>query len=1324
MNDNLKNNCNSISLIKEGGFGKIYKANHKIYGWVAIKEIKISEQLSQSVIFNEIQILTEIKSEHFPKFYEFYSNANSFYIVLEFIEGQNLSDYVKNNSNINDTNTAIRLFIQISKAVLEFHKLGFIHRDIKPSNFMITKNEEIKLIDFGISYSLTNPKPVVNQFKALTKDFASPEQIKNQPLDIRSDIFSLGKTFHFILNNCSAITEPTVVLDPSINVKKRNNYSNNIDEKLFSIIRKATESDKSKRYDSVFELFKDLEELENNSNKVGEKTYTIKASAGFVPSFALKHINIDKYKSKLSFKIRIASNKIPKAIGVKEKKIFDVLTNYIKRGNPTYCSIRVEKHYLSKYPDLIEKVEKNGEILFEFYNISDNRKILEEIIEGTILIGKYQRVICFLLSNGLLSIEEGEWNFNVEDKFVEIFRLAISDLLETLEHYYNLNNLNLNKPKINISKTAKIHILFQTNKVKLERDELYITLEELGIEYDEPVESNYNIDYEIDEKKHLNSLVYFLQNIFRKVKFRNGQIEIIERALSLKNTIGLLPTGAGKSLCYQFITFMQPGIFLVIEPIKSLIVDQTYNIEKFLISSVGYLTVDLITQKRDVIQNKFKEGIIKILLISPERLQNEKFRNYLKECADRSHINFAIIDEAHCVSEWGHDFRTSYLNLARTIRKICCKNGRIPVFYALTATASEIVLQDIKSDLELEHNDSTAVIRNISLDRPELEFIIEKVPSSKKFDALNEIFFELAENFGYNNPEYMVKNKKVPGLIFCPHVNTTAFSITKVNQLIGRKLNLTHDNRIRVDEVHSCPKCNSPLKKRKNSFTGEFFWGCSSYPKCRYTSDFISNGNKVKVLEFFEETRIFGGDNLKGINEDVWIEYKNKGQYDFIENRASLMVSTKAFGMGIDKRDIRFTIHYNLPQSMESFYQEAGRAGRDGKKAYCYIIFSDDYPNISDRKLDPSKTADEIWNDVDDNVDSDVGRNLFFQKNSYRGYNDDLYKIKNYLDYEFFNKIESADMYKQYNLNKLSNNESESNDFEKILFRLKIIGLVEDYTIDYSYKNRNYIITLNKSDNLTYIENLRNYLIKQGVSNIDRFLNEREIKQVIGNYSDTIIYCVKKILEFVYSKIEPQRRRSLLNLLQAARSSNADEFRQKVLMYLDPSEEINFYFRIFPQSKNYEEWSEIIKVAINKNKVNNFLGVALRILESYPDNVGLLYVTFGLRCLLINENTDIILQDFNAFIRFSDESFDSNYTIDAIISLLDVLFSQSKVNLAVSYIIGSIIERNLMFDQVDKLLKIKTNNIEHQKILTIPALKIIKKLLESINKEFYHEKFK
>ena len=326
-----------------------------------------------------------------------------------------------------------------------------------------------------------------------------------------------------------------------------------------------------------------------------------------------------------------------------------------------------------------------------------------------------------------------------------------------------------------------------------------------------------------------------LKAYFGYDSFRTGQEELVDGLLSGRDVVGIMPTGAGKSMCYQVPALMKVGITLVISPLISLMKDQVSALIQQGVRA-AYLNQSLnAAQYRKALSNA-SQGMYKIIYVAPERLESQSFIAF----AQRADISMIAVDEAHCVSQWGQDFRKSYLNISRFISGL----PRRPVVGAFTATATNEVREDIIRLLQLQN----PLVVTTGFDRPNLFFSVLR-PKNKPAELM----------------KLLKERKGKPGIIYC-------------------------STRKKVEEV--CEMLNS-----------------SGVSATRYHAGLP------------QEERV-------------------KNQDDFVFDRRQVMVATNAFGMGIDKSDVRFVIHYNMPKNLESYYQEAGRAGRDGENADCILLYA------------------------------------------------------------------------------------------------------------------------------------------------------------------------------------------------------------------------------------------------------------------------------------------------------------------------------------------------------------------------------------------------
>ncbi len=326
-----------------------------------------------------------------------------------------------------------------------------------------------------------------------------------------------------------------------------------------------------------------------------------------------------------------------------------------------------------------------------------------------------------------------------------------------------------------------------------------------------------------------------LKEIFGYDEFREGQRELVDGLIEGHDVFGIMPTGAGKSLCYQVPALVLNGITLVISPLISLMKDQVAALNQAGVRA-AYLNSSLTFRQYLKALDNARQGVYKIIYVAPERLVSENFLDFAKQAK----IALVSIDEAHCVSHWGQDFRPSYLTIADFIDQLPIR----PRVGAFTATATEKVQQDITELLRLQE----PRLVKTGFDRKNLRFMV-RAPKDK--------YKELRR--------YLIEHETESGVIYC----------------ITRKS---------VEEV-----CDRLL--------------ADGYSVTRYHA---------------------------GLSD----EERQQNQEDFIYDNKKIMVATNAFGMGIDKSNVRFVVHYNMPKNIESYYQEAGRAGRDGMPAECLLLYS------------------------------------------------------------------------------------------------------------------------------------------------------------------------------------------------------------------------------------------------------------------------------------------------------------------------------------------------------------------------------------------------
>ena len=353
-----------------------------------------------------------------------------------------------------------------------------------------------------------------------------------------------------------------------------------------------------------------------------------------------------------------------------------------------------------------------------------------------------------------------------------------------------------------------------------------------------------------------------LKQYFGYDSLRTGQEELINGILAGRDVLGIMPTGAGKSLCYQLPALILKGITLVISPLISLMSDQVKALNQAGVHA-AYINSSLTENQIRMALSYASQGRYKIIYVAPERLNTPRFLDF----ACNADISMLTVDEAHCISQWGQDFRPSYLEIAGFLTRL----PRRPIVSAFTATATERVKNDIVASLEL-NNPVTMVT---GFDRPNLLFrvVTRKGGSQKDNSIIN----------------YVKKHEDESGIIYCA---------TKKN----------------VDKLYT-------LLNEQGISAGRYHAGLSN-------------------------------------------EERKQNQENFTYDRIRVMVATNAFGMGIDKSNVRYVMHYNMPQSLEYYYQEAGRAGRDGEEAECVLFFSKQDIMINKFLLQNKASAGDVASDM------------------------------------------------------------------------------------------------------------------------------------------------------------------------------------------------------------------------------------------------------------------------------------------------------------------------------------------------------------------------
>ena len=582
---------------------------------------------------------------------------------------------------------------------------------------------------------------------------------------------------------------------------------------------------------------------------------------------------------------------------------------------------------------------------------------------------------------------------------------------------------------------------------------------------------------EVDEEKR-KKLRWLLKYIFGFEEFREGQLEVLQRVLSGEDVIALLPTGSGKSMIYQFLALIMPGMMVVVEPLRALMEDQVANLGRRGIDVAANLSEEINPRQKRRLYRLVEAGAFAMIYMTPERMQIEEVRGlFLRAKGNGAVAGMMAIDEAHCVSEWGHDFRVPYLSLAEAGRKVLEYKGEKPRILALTGTASKKVLKDMMVDIDIPE---TGVVRPQSFDRPEIHYRVIWVSSGEKSEKLEELIGrEIRKDF----PE--LAEEELRGIVFCVYkTETSEFGVETVYR----------------------------------RFVGKY--------------------GEEAVTKYY------------GANEKAEMR---RNMVKFKENKARIMVATKAFGMGIDKGDIRFTVHFGITNSIEAFYQEVGRAGRDGKPAMAYVILSNDYPERNRELLTEAPIEQIRWElrRGGDEARDDINRILYLHQKQY-----DRRMTMATTERLLFRlgKI-STEMSEERKL--VARNRYEFEDFQKILYRLKILDVVEDYTI-FDFANNEFSVVNKKFDakriGLAFGEYVFRYRAGEEREEMNKIFGQK-----YRNQREFLIKTMETFLRFTERVFEKSRRGAILEMLELAERvaciKKLDEqdvaMRQGILKYLD-----------------------------------------------------------------------------------------------------------------------------------------------------------------------------
>lgn len=770
----------------------------------------------------------------------------------------------------------------------------------------------------------------------------------------------------------------------------------------------------------------------------------------------------------------------------------------------------------------------------------------------------------------------------------------------------------------------------------------------------------------------VGTLTFLLNYLFRFEGFREGQYPALARALGRKDTIVLLPTGSGKSIVFQLLALITPGTAFIVSPITSLIDDQVMNLEQKGIDRVVGLTGQ--TKDKRVVERSLATGSYLMCYVAPERFQILSFVNAVRNYARTNLVSVVAVDEAHCVSEWGHDFRTSYLGLARSCRGVCSTGDHTPPLLALTGTASLSVLVDMKHDLEI--NDPGSIIRPKNFDRPEIHYRVIEIRSDQKLEALDDIIWNRIPSDLGLPPEEVYRatgsDSTKAGIIFCQNVNGS--------------YGLVNTQRA-VEAGHP-----GVWDYMEQVLPGASTFYCGSKPK-----------------------RLTGGN---------WDERKRAQALSFKKNEKSVMVATKAFGMGIDKPNVRWVVHFGMPGSLESYYQEVGRAARDRKDSYAYLILSDDYPQLNNAALDPAGAnllrVQELEESKGAYKGDDVSRCLFFHSGTFEGVDEEMRIAE-----ETLAQCTSENYrFKRWEIPFFG--DGGKNATERAIYRLTLLGAFKSYNVEYHGGAGSFIIEpaqvkghelrdIIYANYRAYIESYQSdrAFLDQSMASLDAVVSHIEDNRVF------ILAVLRHLLQtFTYRVIEEGRRRAIMTMLEAARRAASisdveaaeENLRAEIISYLNTGDdEKEGLAAILYDATNLMKLTAIVEEEVARPQ--GIVHQALRLLEDYPQHYGLYYIVAAMQ--VISGKTDEAARSLSSMFLFGMESYglSRGQCADNFLVLLDSEIGES-VHIEAADRVVSQIAREADVHRFDFLVGRKSRKLQRMK--TIGQLS---KLFKTIEKE-------
>lgn len=664
-----------------------------------------------------------------------------------------------------------------------------------------------------------------------------------------------------------------------------------------------------------------------------------------------------------------------------------------------------------------------------------------------------------------------------------------------------------------------------------------------------------------------DAVSHFAKSIFGYDSTHEDQDKVFRRVFSGLPTLALMPTGSGKSFCYWLPALLRPGLTIVISPLNALMRDQILSLQEHGVNSAAVINSDLQGDEKTALYLDAQTGKLRMLFIAPERMRIRKFREELALVLAHVPVNYLVIDEAHCVSEWGHDFRPSYLGISKFAGHLREKNPDMSII-ALTATAGLEVKKDMLRVLCMSKKDIVAAKQ---FDRPNLSYQIIKVSGyQEKLEAYKQVLSTfLPTAMGKQNlDEILAKGEVAPsvekgvGMVFAvyadPHgkhswQDGVAHYLHQAQRVIEGRESFSVSDGFSTGAIRGysskppthCPHCESPYfgKVRRGAIADD---GADDIEDPDEDAGLDDGAAQFVCRDCGKQF-----DQPKPISK--WDAIRHNNQRAFKKGELDILVTTKGFGMGIDKGSVRFAVHTHMPGGIEGWYQEIGRAGRDGEHAHCVSVFDMPLPACATKLKEDYRPSCSMLRGCELVPEKhewlcDYGKQHAFISASYPGHVQDTARVLRVLDDLLLGQSPGS------SLNQISSSREWQKINELALHRLMTIGVVSDYEIEYP-KGRVlfHIAGFNPDISTSEVDGaLKKYWLRFGgermksperLTKLDKIAEDAVARFVAASTKrnatqfseyqplfNRVARAIAEILEHVYDKVLEMRYRMLRNL--------------------------------------------------------------------------------------------------------------------------------------------------------------------------------------------------